>query len=282
MQDVSHEVLVTLLDSAPDDLSKVIEGDGESLGPTLDAVRIEAVKNKGELEDWEPKKATFRFPSKDSADEFITAIANLGMPVEMEYKEVRSAIRRTSQLTRLPDTIEEKVLALGAEDFYGRKPNFFFLDNGDCLKRVPDSMPYNGKKADKKAFFEMQRLTNVNVRCNVTGKVRSSPLFMRSVPKFFKFTENICNLDERNKRVLNAKAAGWSNADITFDFIMGILDKEASMGWDKGQASLEAVWMADTVGIVIHDYNGEQFVGWFYYNSSLDKVVDFSAQSVQG
>jgi hypothetical protein len=77
-----------------------------------------------------------------------------------------------------------------------------------------------------------------------------------------------------------AKAAGWQDSDIFYDMIInGLFKKDVCDEKYNNKDCPEITYATTHAKIVIADYFGEQFIGWFFYNENLDEPMNYTSYS---
>jgi hypothetical protein len=266
-----YSVRAILTDLSPDCISEILHGDGGSLGPTFDKLQQEALGCGGSFEDWEPTRCDFAFPTKEAAQIFVKRVRSKFQ--EQVYLEFDSRIeeqdgRGMRSYKELPESVENRIAELTPQVIGSLKVEIRILEDADCLI-APDS----------EKIQHSHKATFVNMQCKVTGKVRSKAVLLRSGPEIAlpAMQKAFITIDDFRRELDRAKIAGWTKHDMTYDaLINGIMVQEIDRGTVYGKPCPEINFACDKVMIILYDYYGDQFIGWFYYNENMDDLLNFT------
>lgn len=162
----------------------------------------------------------------------------------------------------LSDKLEERIAELTPKTVNGKKISIHVIDKSVLLH------------PEKEEHSVIYRLTYANIYCKVRNKVRSQNILLRSGPKIAE------ELMKKSKKLSfdAAKAAGWQDNDIFYDLIInGIFKKDVFEERYNGKEYPEISYYCNSAQIVIADYFGQQFVGWYFYNDNLDQPLNYSS-----
>lgn len=173
----------------------------------------------------------------------------------------------------LPDNLIDRLATLTPKKVFNLTAQIHSLENEECLADLGEAA---------KRFSKTHRITYANFECLVTGKVRSKPLILRS-GRFCAINamKQILTSEDFQKEMKKAEKSGWSEHDISYDsMINGLMVQDIKEGRVNGTECPEILYACDKVIILVHDYHGEQFIGWIFYNSNLDKILHFTHYSL--
>ncbi len=267
-------VKIFLTDKNKDSIHEIIHGEGNSLGPTFDKIQIEAIKCKGSFEDWEPTCCKYSFPNELSYKRFIKNIEKKFK--EQVYVETISNVSDKMDTSKdkifksLPSNLGQRIAALTPCSINKLDINILIPDNDDNLL-LPEIK-----------YIETFRFTYANMKCKITGKIRSLPVILRSGKKLNESLYKLCEAKlPHTKEIDKAFSAGWSKHDIVYDSIINsILVKDVSTETFNNDYYPEISLVCTNISVVIHDYEGEQFVGWFFFNRNLDEYLNLTQYKI--
>jgi hypothetical protein len=268
MSSESFCVRVFLTDKDEQPVDDIIYGDGSSLGKTFDQIQQEALKYKGGFTDWEVTICDYCFPSKDSAQQFIKDIQRkFGDKIDLEYMGKEDSSKSTSRVfNKLPDTLPERIGALTPSAFRSLKTRIHIIE--------PESLIL----PEKEELSELYRTTYANIQCKTRNLVRSYPVLMRSS---YRIGKRILELGDPKKipaQIVLAREAGWSEHDICYDsLINGVFRKDILDETYNSKSCPEIIYACTHAVLVICDYWGDQFVGWYFYNENLDEPMNYTS-----
>ncbi len=264
MSNCKFSVTVSLAQGAEESMEQMLHGDGFPLSPPFDKIDQEAKKNKGDFYSWNTTSCDYCFESKEDAERFMKNIRRkFKDKIEVKFQEDQERGHMKS-FKSLPDGLQERISELTPKTINGKKVGIHLIDSGVLL--LPE----------KEEHSELFRLTYANIRCKVRGKVISQPLILRSAPKM---VERVLKKTKKTS-FEQAKAAGWQNSDIFYDSIINSIFKQDVCEEKYNNKSCPEIGFATThVKIVIADYFGEQFIGWFFYNENLDEPMNYTSYS---
>jgi len=274
-----HIVRVLLTDDCPDTMAEILHGEGSSLGPTFDKLQVEAQKCGGTFSDWEPSRCDYEFPTKESAQRFTKSIKKkFKTQVDLEYfnKFENKDGRGMRIFKNLPDTLENRIAALTPRQISGLKVQIRLLED-DCL--IEPSEKLKGYET----IANTHRMVYANMRCKITNKVRSKPILLRSGAHFAlpMMQKTFVTIDDYKRERNRAIESGWSESDLSYDAIInGVMASEVDKACVNGKTVPEILFACDRLMVVIHDYEGSQFVGWVFYNENLDEPLNFTNYKV--
>jgi len=170
----------------------------------------------------------------------------------------------------LPTSLPERIAAITPKNIGDLKVRISLLSNEECLT-IPE-------KENKKIGKDALRLCYVNMLCKVTNKTRSHPFSLSS--GYFLAEKTISQIESSKiipPDIEKAYKSGWTNSDISYDSIInGILIPNIHKGEVGLEFCPEDIFASTSLTIVVSDYNGKQFVGWFFYNENLDEVLNYT------
>jgi len=266
-----YSVRAILTDQCPDTIAEILHGEGSSLGPTFDKLQQEAIGCGGFFEDWEPTRCDFAFPTKEAAQVFVKRVRNkyenqVYLEFDSRVEEQDGAGMRAYK--ELPASIEDRIAELTPKKIGTLTVEIQILEDDDCLIDPQDEK----LKISHKATF-------INMECKVTGKVRSKPVLLRSGPFIAlpAMKKAFMTIDDFRNELDRASEHGWTKHDLTYDaMINGLMVQEIDRGTVYGKPCPEINFACDKVMIILHDYYGQQFVGWYYYNENMDQLISFT------
>jgi len=272
MSQKMYNVRVCLTENCPDSIEEILHGPGFSLGPTQDKVQEIAKQFKGSFADWEPLCCDYSFSSKKSANRFIETVnKTFNNQVFAEITEIESTVNNGSFMRvykELPSNVVERIAAL-------TPPKIGFLDVE--IRYIEDTENLNLPQEEK--YENFYRTTHINMQCEVTGKIRSKMIALRSSTLMNKMsTEFELQKSPEFQRAMNA---GWTRADINYDALVRAVLVPTILNTDVGGDQCPELQFACTKAVVVvHDYHGQQYVGCYFYNENLDKPLNFSSFSI--
>jgi len=163
---------------------------------------------------------------------------------------------------QLPLDTLERISALTPKSILSINVKIDLLNDGGCLnKHQIDNI-----------------FTYINMQCKVTGKIRSKKVYLQSgldaINSFINASNKSISDFPDLQKVLDS---GWSLYDVSYDaFVNGFLTQYIKKAINDEKDEYALGLYCDTAQVVIYDYAGKQFLGWFLYNSNLDKSLAYS------
>lgn len=243
-------------------MEQMLHGDKSSVDLSFDKIEQEAKKNKGGFYNKNTTSCDYCFESKEDAQRFMKSIRRKfkdKIEVKLQEDQERGNMR---SFKTLPNGLQERIAELTPKIVNGKKVGIHIIDSEALL--LPE----------KEEHSDLFRLTYANMQCKVRSKVVSHPLILRSAAKIagkvIKETKGVS--------FAKAKAAGWQDSDIFYDSVINTVFKNDVNEERYNNKNCPEIGFATThVKIVIADYFGEQFIGWFFYNENLDEPMNYTS-----
>jgi len=263
-------VRVFLTDKCEDSIEDILHGDGSSLGPTFDQIQQEAKKYKGNFTDWDVMICDYGFPSEEKASKFIQNIRRkFSGKIDLEYmgKKDFENPKDKKVFQELPTPLPERIGAITPSQFRSLKVKIHIIET-DAL--------FTFQSEDTKDIY---RMTYANLECKTRNKIISHSVLLRSASKIFKTIFETTG--KSNSKLEEAKASGWTDHDIYYDsFINGVFKKDIFEDTYNGASCPEINFAFTHAVIVVCDYFGDQFIGWYFYNENLDEPMHYTNYTV--
>lgn len=230
----------------------------------LDNIASIANQCNGSFKGCESVFYDYSFINKKDASQFTKEIKSNYKDRLLSIKIIKKDNLKTDKsvmktFKSLPENIPERIASLTPSKVLSSfDTKISILNNGDCL--VEDK---NGMK-----------FTYIIMRCKVTGKKRGLKFYLQSGSKAIK---KFADAMENNAEIKKALKSGWSTSDISYDaFIKGVFPAQLNKIYQDNNLYHEVFLSCNTIQFVVHDYLGEQHIGWFFYNDNLDETITYA------
>jgi hypothetical protein len=280
-------VIVNLLNCSEEEFEKIIHSsDSGSLGSIFDQLQDEAKKLGGTYQHWEVDVCYYGFSLLKSAKAFEN-IAKNTFKNQVETKLVRPKKKKLSPNIYVVNDLpffDKKISREEVKNFtLDQKlkvlcpPKISHLDvYAQCLPiELLKSFPTkNGKD-------NLIRYTILNSECPFTSKITSNSIILRPMKNSLdKTMEDAWKSDPSlSSKILNPFfEKGFSKIDFyIFSVINSLIVNDIKNSEYLSVPMPEIDFAFDSLVILISDYANDLYIGWFFYNSKTDRLLNYTS-----